>query len=99
MNKWLAIAAYRRQIDGVADGTVDFQVRYFELPAMSDVEEALHGEPSHKYRNEQGEAVSWQLVRIFGIQSFLGMVPGDEIVGFNASIGELSALGLPDTAS
>lgn len=96
MSRWLAIAAYRCRIDGVANGSVDFQVRYFDLPVASDVEEALRGEIPHEYENHLGETVSWSLVRIFEIRCMLAMASGDEIVGFTATADELSSLGLPD---
>lgn len=92
MNRWLAVAAYQCLIDGVANGSVDFQIRYFDLPAASDVEEALHGEPLHEYENHLGETVSWPLTRIFEIRCLLAMAHGDEIVGFTATIEELAAL-------
>ena len=96
MSKWLTIAAYRCHVDGVVNGSVDFQVRYFELPSPSDVEAALRSEHPHEYKNHLGETVSWSLARILGIQGFLSMASGDEIAGFIAGIEELSALGLPD---
>lgn len=98
MNRWLAVAAYQCRIDGVANGSVDFQVRYFDLPAASDVEETLRGELPHEYENDLGETVSWPLTRIFEIRCLLAMATGDEVVGFTATTEELSALGLPNTA-
>lgn len=98
MGRWLAVAVYQCRIDGVANGSVDFQVRYFEIPAAADVEMALRSEPPHEYRNDLGETVSWSLVRIFEIRCLLSMISGDEVVGFIANHAELSALGRPDPA-
>lgn len=96
MSRWLAIAAYRCRVAGVVDGHVDFQVRCFDLPAASDVEDALRSEPPHEYENHLGETVSWSLARIFEIRCMLALASGDEIVGFTATIEELSSLGLAD---
>lgn len=97
MSRWLAIAAYRCRIDGTLNGSVDFQVRYFDLPAASDVEEALRNEPPHEYESPLGERVSWSLARIFEIRCMLAMASGDEIVGFTATAEELSSLGRADS--
>lgn len=96
MSRWLAVAAYQCRINGAPNGAIDFQIRYFDLPASPDVEEALRGEPLHEYENHLGETVSWPLARIFEIRCLLAMATGDEIVGFTATVEELSSLGLAD---
>lgn len=93
MSRWLAIAAYQCRINGVADGSVDFRVRYFNLPGPADVEAALTGEPPQEYENQLGETVSWPLVQIFDIQGLLPTKSGDEMIGFVAQSDELAALG------
>jgi len=98
MSRWLAIAAYQCQINGVPTGSIDFQVRYFNLPAPSDVEAVLRSEPPHQYQNHLNETVAWPLVRIFEIQGLLSASSGDEIVGFIAGTEELSSLWQPDAA-
>ena len=84
MSRWLAIAAYQCQIDGVPSGSLDIRVRYFNLAAPSDVELALRNEPTHQYQNHLNETVSWPLVNILNVQGFLPAQSGDEIIGFIA---------------
>ena len=84
MSRWLAIAAYQCQIDGVATGSVDFQVRYFDLPSPEDVEVALRSEPLHHYQNDLGQTVSWPLQQIPNIQGLSQIKQGTEIIGFIA---------------
>ena len=84
MSRWLAIAAYQCQIDGVATGSVDFQVRYFNLPGPEDVEAALKSEPVHQYQNDLGQTVAWPLQQVPNIQGLLEVEQGTEIIGFIA---------------
>ncbi|WP_149195406.1 hypothetical protein [Luteimonas suaedae] len=92
MTGWVAIAAYRCRIDGVPTDAVDFQVRYFDLPAPSDVEAVLRNEPPCEYENHRDETVSWPLARILVIQDLMIAASGDEIAGFRAGVETLSAL-------
>ena len=96
MSRWLVIAASQCRIDGVPNGSIDFRVRYFNLPALSDVEDALAGEPSLEYTNDVGEIVTWPLLKIFEIQGLLETKSGDEVIGFIAGVDELASLGLLD---
>lgn len=98
MSRWLVIAAYQCRINGVATGSVDFRVRYFNLPGSSDVRATLEGEPPDQYQNDQGEAVSWPLVRIFDIQPLPSARSGNELIGFIVRSGELAGLGGMDLA-
>jgi hypothetical protein len=93
MSRFLAIAAYQCRINGVAVGSVDFRVRYFNLSDFSDVEATLRNELPQEYQNHLGETVSWPLVQIFDIQGLLPTRSGDEIIGFIAQPEELAALG------
>lgn len=98
MSRWLAIAAYQCRINGVASGSVDFRVRYFNVPGPADVEATLKGEPPQAYENHLGETVSWSLVQIFDIQGLIPPRSGDEIIGFIAQSDDLAALGGTDAA-
>jgi hypothetical protein len=96
VSRWLAIAAYQCRINGVSVGSVDFRVRYFNLPGIAEVEATLKDEPPQAYENHIGEMVSWPLVKIFDIQGLLPAKSGDEIIGFIAQPDELAALGGAD---
>ncbi|QDA56467.1 hypothetical protein [Thermomonas aquatica] len=84
MSRWLAIAAYQCQIDGLPTGSIDFQVRYFNVDQPEDVELALRSEPTHEYQNHLGQTVSWPLQAIPNIQGILPIEQGSEIIGFIA---------------
>lgn len=96
MNKWLAIVAYQCQVNGVSTGSVDFQVRYFNLCDAADVVAALRSEPSHAYRNHLDEMVVWPIVEIFAVERLKSHASGDEVIGFIAGTEELASLGGPD---
>ena len=96
MSRWLAIATYQCRIDGVVDDSVDFQVRYFDLPDESAVVSALEDEPPHTYLNGDGETVSWPLMRIFDVQALRPVASGSEVAGFVAGADVLAALGRDD---
>ena len=89
MSRWLAIAAYQCQIDGVPTGSVDFQVRYFNLLEAKDVETALRAEPTQHYHNHLGQTVSWPLQAIPNIQGVLPIKQGNEIIGFIADLEDI----------
>jgi len=91
MSRWLAIATYQCQINGVPTGSIDVQVRYFQLPSPEDVEQALRVEPPHSYKNHLDQTVSWHLQQIVNIQGVTSLRSGDEIIGFIADIDDLSA--------
>ena len=86
MARWLAIAAYQCQIDGIPTGSIDFQVRYFTLSAPEEVEAALRSEPIHQYKNDLDQTVSWPLQAIPSIQGILPIEQGSEIIGFIADL-------------
>ena len=90
MSRWLAIAAYQCQIDGTPTGSIDFQVRYFNLPNPEEVEAALRSEPIHQYKNDLGQIVSWPLRAIPNIQGILPIEQGSEITGFIADLEDLN---------
>ncbi|WP_162314928.1 hypothetical protein [Pseudoxanthomonas yeongjuensis] len=91
MNRWLAIATYQCQIDGVPTGSIDVQVRYFRLPSPEDVQAALQGEPPHVYKNHLDQTVSWHLQQTVNIQGVSSVRSGDEVIGFIADIEDFSA--------
>ena len=93
MSRWLAIAAYQCQIDGVPTGSVDFQVRYFNVPGPDDVETALRSEPLHEYKNHLDQTVSWPLQAIPNIQGISPIQQGGEIIGFIADVEDINRWG------
>jgi hypothetical protein len=89
MSRWLAIAAYQCQINGVPTGSIDFQIRYFNVPEADDVARMLKSEPVHEYKNDVGQTVSWPLQAIPNIQGILPIGQGNEIIGFIADLDDL----------
>jgi hypothetical protein len=55
MSSRIAIAAYRCEIAGVPEESLDIQVRYFDDPSV-DIESFLRDEPTHSYPTI---AVNW----------------------------------------
>ena len=92
MTGWLAIVAYQCRIGDAPDGSLDVQVRYFDLKASSDVETALRTEDIYTYANDAGDTVSWPLVEILAIQPLADMANGDELIGFIAGAREFAEL-------
>ena len=77
----IAIAAYRCEIAGVPDDSLDIQVRYFDDPTV-DIESFLSAEPTHTYLNDRNEVVAWLFVRVLAIEVFDNPKNGKEIAGF-----------------
>src|SRR5262245_50076586 len=84
MSYFVAIAAYRCEIDGVPVASVEFKVVFLDAATADDAEALLRAEPVHSYLNGDGQLVSWPLVGIPNIQGHLPMTPGREIIGFIA---------------
>jgi hypothetical protein len=88
----LSISAYRCFVAGVATGSLDIQVRWFEATEIAAVHAMLASDPIHCYENSAGETVTWELVAIFEIEPFTPRESGEEVVGFIASTRELTKL-------
>ena len=83
MSSRIAIAAYRCEVAGVPDESLDIQVRYFDDPSV-DIESFLRAEPPHSYSNDRGELVAWPFVHVLAIEDFDNPRNGKEIAGFIA---------------
>jgi hypothetical protein len=81
MSSRIAIAAYRCEIAGVPEESLDIQVRYFDDPSV-DIESFLRDEPTHSYSNDRGELVAWPFVHVLAIADFDSPKNGKEIAGF-----------------
>lgn len=88
----LAIVAYRSLIDGISEGGLDFQVRWFDENDETVIREQIEAEPLSCYENPYGQTVTWELVQIFTIERFEPQQSGDEVIGFIANIDELQDL-------
>lgn len=77
----LAIVAYRCEVGGKLMDDLDIQVRYFD-DCRTDIEGFLRSEPTHSYKNSEGELVSWPFVRVLAIEEFPTPTNGEEVVGF-----------------
>jgi hypothetical protein len=82
MEPSLAIAAYRCEIAGVPDDSIDIQVRYFESGSPEKIEAALRSEQVHSYPNSDGELVAWPFVRLLAVEPLTQPTNGAEVVGF-----------------
>ena len=87
---YLAMAAYKCEVVGEADDSLDIQVRYFERGTVREIEEALRAEHPHSYENENGQIVSWSLANIFAIEQFDKPKSGAEVIGFITGANEFA---------
>jgi hypothetical protein len=95
MPKWIAIAIYRCEIDGVPVGSLDTRVLGFDLESMEQVRDAIINEPLNSYSNDSGETVSWPLVKIPDILEFQHLWDGSELIGFIADVPEFQEWASP----
>lgn len=96
MDSLLAIVVYGCEINAQRTDSVDIQVRYFASKDILQVERRIRAEPLHSYKNDQGEVVSWPLLRVAAIESLDSPVDGAEVIGF---ISQISELGKGDTGN
>ena len=88
--KWLVIAAYRCEVGGVPTDSLDIQVRAFDQPAKSHVEDALRNEEAVNYLNDESDAVVWPLAEILAIEEYREPRDGEELIGFIAGTSEIN---------
>ena len=82
MERWLAIVAYRCEVAGTPDDSIDIQVRYLEAESEEEVEAQLKSQPICSYENNEGELVTWPLVGVLAAETFSHEPDGSEVVGF-----------------
>lgn len=95
MNACLAIIAYRAIVNDVPTGSLDFQVRWFSVAEPEAVRRLIRAEHPHKYQNDRGELIRWELAAIMAVERFSpGSLneSGEELIGFIAQMDELVRL-------
>ena len=88
----LAIVAYRCLVGGIRSDTLDFQVRWFDVEDAEQTRRLIQAEPFLAYKNSDDDLVTWELAQIFAIEPFSPQASGEEVIGFIASIDELTDL-------
>lgn len=78
----ILIARYDCFVANEPTNSVDYQVRYFEVPEGSSVEHLLEKEEIESYKNEDGETVEWRYAEIMAIEWNPEYKNGEEIIGF-----------------
>ncbi|MGL4461438.1 MAG: hypothetical protein ACRC1K_04740 [Planctomycetia bacterium] len=87
----LAIVGYRCWVAGVATGSLDVQVRWFDAVDETAVRRLIEAEPDsyHAYSNVFGEVAAWERIAVFAVEPFEPKESGAEVVGFIAGAKEL----------
>lgn len=88
----LGIIAYRALVGGLPTGKLDIQVRWFAEDDAERIRLLIESEPLLSYQNPDDEVVSWELSGVLAIEPFEPKNSGEEVVGFIASVEELSDL-------
>ena len=77
----LAVVAYRCEVAGRPEGSVDIQVRYFDSFEPSAIEQRLSQQLPNSYANQAGELVQWTFVNVLAIEPLDRVADGSEIAG------------------
>ncbi len=78
----LLIARYDCFVSGQQSGSVDYQVRSYDVPEHTDLESMLRAEPPVCYRNTYNEEVEWRFVEIVAVEWEPRFDSGEEVIGF-----------------
>ncbi len=78
----ILIARYDCFVANELTSSVDYKVRYFDIPEDSDVEEMLKKEETESYKNGDGETVEWRFTEVMAIDWNPEYKNGEEIIGF-----------------
>jgi hypothetical protein len=89
MPQFLAVVAYRCLVAGVPSGSIDLQVKWFDVADDSIVRQLIEADPVHAYKNSDDETVSWELAEVFSVEPFSPTRSGEEVAGFIANTSEL----------
>lgn len=76
------IAKYDCFVANEPTDSVDYKVRYFEIPKDSNVDEILKKEDVEAYKNGDGEIVEWRYAEIMAIDWNPEYKHGEEVIGF-----------------
>lgn len=85
----ILIARYDCFVSGAPSGSVDCQVRCYEVPEDTDLEAMLRAEPTDRYKNEDNEDVEWHYRDIVAVEWKPKLEHGQEIIGFISGQEEL----------
>ena len=78
----LLVARYDCFVAGKSSESVDYQVRYYDLPESTDLNEMLRKEPVHCYTNEDSEHVEWRFSELVSVEWEPKFEQGEEVIGF-----------------
>ena len=67
-------------------------MRWFESTNADEIRASLIAEPFHHYLNPGNEHVCWELAEVLAIELFEPNEPGAEVIGFIASVEELTEM-------
>lgn len=78
----LLIARYDCFVAGEPTDSVDYQVRFYDVPEDADLELMLRAEPSHRYWNRDDDEVEWRFTEIVAVEWEPLFESGKELIGF-----------------
>lgn len=78
----ILIARYDCFVANDPTGSVDYKVRYFDIPEDSNIEEMLQKGETESYKNGDGETVEWRYTEIMAIDWNPEYKNGEEVIGF-----------------
>jgi hypothetical protein len=79
--KYIAIAAYKCHISGKDTGNREISVFIYNSRSPKDVINKIKKRGSHKYKNECGENVRWELIDVLSVAKYCEDTINDEIAG------------------
>lgn len=78
----ILIARYDCFVANEPSDSVDYKVRYFDIPEDANIEEILKNEETESYKNRDEETVEWRFTEIMAIDWNPEFKNGEEIIGF-----------------
>ena len=78
----MLIARYDCFVAGKPSGSVDYQVKCYDVPDHTDIYVMLSAEPIHRYLNGDDEEVEWRFVEVVAIEWEPRFDSGGEVIGF-----------------
>ena len=86
----LLIACYNCFVEGGATGSVDYQVKFYDVPEHCNLAEMLVKEPTVTYKNDVGEMVEWRFAELVATEWEPKFESGEEVLGFITGKPELA---------
>lgn len=78
----LLIARFDCFVAGVPSGSVDYQVRSYDIPEDTNLDAMLQRESPRRYRNVMDQEVEWRYVEIVALEWEPRFDSGEEVIGF-----------------